>query len=102
MQVNWQERYVHQACWTKNIRDCLLKQASLSHNAKILELSGTGACCHNVPAISLLSFGIDLDHDCSVIATRNYKNLSVATADYLYALPFSASSLIWFVIISSL
>lgn len=93
MQVDWQERYVHQACWTKNIRDYLLKQASLSHNAKILELgSGTGAVLSDIASqFPLLSFGIDLDHDCSVIATRNYKNLSVATADS-YALPFSASS----------
>ncbi len=79
----------------------------MSHNAKILELgSGTGAVLSDIASqFPLLSFGIDLDHDCSVIATRNYKNLS-ALRRILTLLPFSASSfdmvfchyfLLWFV-----
>lgn len=93
MRVNWQERYVHQACWTKNIRDYLLKQASLSHNARILELgSGTGAVLSDIAnQFPLMAFGIDLKLDCSIIATRNFMNFSIATADSC-ALPFSASS----------
>jgi SAM-dependent methyltransferase len=93
MQVDWQERYVHQACWTKNIRDYLLQQASLSHNARILELgSGTGAVLSDIASqFPLIAFGIDVKLDHSVIATRNYKNFSIATADSC-ALPFTASS----------
>jgi len=93
MEVNWHERFLHQASWTKLIRDYLLKKVQLNMNASVLEIGcGTGAVLSDVINQDLgKGYGIDLDFNCVLFATRNNDNLSAVTGDAA-ALPFPSSS----------
>jgi len=93
MEVNWHERFLHQASWTKLIRDYLLNKVQLGINASVLEVGcGTGAVLSDViNQYSGIGYGIDINFDRVLFATRTYDNLLVVSGD-AYALPFPSSS----------
>lgn len=59
--MDWHERYVQQARWTRQLRNYLFKKASLDSAERVLEVGcGTGAVLEGLP-ISTSVHGLDMD-----------------------------------------
>jgi len=93
MAINWHERFVQQSGWTKSIREYLFQNLEFHNNTSVLEIGcGTGAVLSDVATrYPVKGFGIDLDFDRTLFATRNYDYLMINTSD-ANALPFSADT----------
>lgn len=94
MNIDWHERFIQQARWTKTIRDYLLDSLEIAHPAAVLEIGcGTGVVLSDLvnKVKPFTSCGIDLDFNRLSIATRNNNNLLFGNADAAL-LPFPGSS----------
>lgn len=59
--MNWHERFVQQAGWTRNLRAYLFERAGVERAQRVLEVGcGTGAVLAEVPGAAA-RFGLDLD-----------------------------------------
>lgn len=91
-EINWHERFLQQARWTKSLRDYLFGRALPPTAAKILEIGcGTGAILSDLKGLSSGSghtpFGIDLQPTHLELARRYAPLARLACAD-AHELPF--------------
>lgn len=89
--MNWHERFLQQARWTRDLRSYLFAQAGLCRARQVLEVGcGTGAILQELETPSAIH-GIDLDPSRLVEAGTHAPRAVLACADAL-ALPYKASS----------
>jgi SAM-dependent methyltransferase len=95
-EVNWHERFLQQAGWTKPLRDYLFGKALPSTAARILEIGcGTGAILSDLIGLSSggshTLYGIDLEAAYLAQAHRYAPQACLARAD-AFKLPFPNNS----------
>jgi ubiquinone/menaquinone biosynthesis C-methylase UbiE len=95
-QINWHERFLQQARWTKSLRDYLFSRALPQTATKILEIGcGTGAILSDLMGLSSggapTLYGIDLQTAFLAEARQNATQARLACAN-AYDLPFLDNS----------
>ncbi len=87
--MNWQERYLHQASWTRNLRDYLFARCGLSSAPRVLEVGcGTGAILQDLPKNASEVHGLDLSASSLRSCRQNVPRAALTRGD-ARALPFS-------------
>ena len=91
-EINWHERFLQQAGWTKSLRDYLFSRALAPTPSKILEIGcGTGAILSDLAGlssgVSRSLYGIDLEEAYLAQAHRHAPAARLACAN-AYRLPF--------------
>jgi ubiquinone/menaquinone biosynthesis C-methylase UbiE len=62
--MNWHQRYLRQAAWTRNLRSYLFERCGYSHVHRALEVGcGTGAVLADLPKAPTLAYGLELDRE---------------------------------------
>lgn len=92
MSLDWHDRFLRQALWTKPIRDYILKDINLRYDSRVLEVgSGTGVVLNEISNHSEgIYAGIDVDFERTKIAMRNYPEFYMCNADAAL-LPFPSN-----------
>ncbi len=90
--MNWHERYLHQASWTRNLRSYLFARCGLSGAQRVLEAGcGTGAVLQDLPKDGTQVHGLDLSASSLRICRQNVPAAELTRGD-VRALPFSDGS----------
>ncbi len=88
--MNWHERYIQQAAWTRDLREYLFRQAGLSGANSVLEVGcGTGAVLSSLETSAALH-GLDLDAG-ALAECRRVSNASLTRGD-AHDLPYRNES----------
>ncbi len=86
--MNWHERYVQQAGWTRELRDYLFRRCNLTRARRVLEVGcGTGAVLKDLPAGEPHIHGLDISAD-ALRACRQNAPAAALTCGDVRALPF--------------
>lgn len=86
--MNWHERYVQQAGWTRDLRNYLFNRAGLKHAQRVLEVGcGTGAILSELDSRASLH-GLDLDAGALVEARVHAPAATLVRGDAL-SLPYA-------------
>lgn len=85
--MNWHQRYVQQAAWTRDLRAYLFDKAGLNHAQRVLEVGcGTGAILSTLSTTASL-FGVDINPTVLAACQRNVPNARLTRANGV-ALPY--------------
>jgi SAM-dependent methyltransferase len=69
---DWHRRFTQQARWTQDLRDYLYQQVEIENARRVLEVGcGTGAVLADLPSVTPLRVGLDIDRNFLKAATRN-------------------------------
>ncbi len=86
--MNWHERYVRQAGWTRTLRSYLLARSGLEKAHRVLEVGcGTGAVLRDLPGGGAAIHGLDLDRLALQACRQNVPSAALTNGDAL-ALPY--------------
>lgn len=90
--MNWHDRYLRQATWTRTLRSYLFERSGLSTARRVLEVGcGTGAVLGNLPASRASIFGLDLDRT-SLGHCREHAKAALLASGDAHALPYAGGS----------
>ena len=90
--INWHERYVRQAGWTRNLREYLFRRCALSQAHRALEVGcGTGAVLQDIAAAGPQIHGLDLSLS-SLRACREHVPTAQLTQADARSLPYPAGA----------
>ncbi len=86
--MNWHERYLHQANWTRELRSYLFQRSGWASTRRVLEVGcGTGAVLADLPSSGPQIFGLDLDRS-SLYGCHNHAESAHIAHGNALALPF--------------
>ncbi len=93
MKVNWHNRFVQQAAWTRDLRNYLYNRADLSNAGRVLEVGcGTGVLLAELLERTQSGVvGVDLDFDRLQASANNAPKAELVQANGLH-LPFLSAS----------
>ena len=85
--MNWHDRYLRQASWTRNLRSHLFDRSGYARARRVLEVGcGTGAVLGDLPEASTRVFGLELDRD-RIGQCREHAETAILTSGDALALP---------------
>ncbi len=89
--MNWHERYIQQAAWTRDLREYLFQQTGLSNANSVLEIGcGTGAILSSLRT-SAAMHGLDLDNASLINCHKHVSNACLTRGD-ARCLPYRSKS----------
>jgi len=89
--MNWHERYLQQARWTRDLRAYLFARAGIERAQRVLEVGcGTGAVLAEIPGPAL-RFGLDLDAGALTLCRIHAPGVFLLRGD-AHALPYPAGT----------
>ncbi len=89
--MNWHERYLQQAKWTRDLRDYLFARAGIERARRVLEVGcGTGAILGDLPPLPALH-GLDLQ-PASLMEARLHAPAASLTCGDALRLPYAAQT----------
>jgi SAM-dependent methyltransferase len=90
--MNWHERYLQQAGWTRDLRDYLFRRCNLDGARRVLEVGcGTGAVLKDLPAGGPQVHGLDVSISNLRLCRQNAPAARLACGD-ARALPYARGS----------
>jgi SAM-dependent methyltransferase len=85
---NWHQRFSQQARWTQDLRDYLYQQVGIDKARRVLEVGcGTGAILADLPSVTLMCVGLDINYEYLQLAIRNSLRVELTQGDG-FALPY--------------
>ncbi len=88
--MNWHERYLHQANWTRELRSYLLQRSGWASAHRVLEVGcGTGAVLASLPQGGPAVYGLDLDRS-SLLGCHDHASDAYVAHGNALALPFAS------------
>ncbi len=90
--MNWHDRYLRQATWTRTLRSYLFERSGLPTARRVLEVGcGTGAVLSDLPAGGAIIYGLEIDRT-SLGHCREHAEAALLTSGDAHALPFADGS----------
>ncbi len=90
--MNWHDRYLRQATWTRTLRSYLFERSGLARAHRVLEVGcGTGAVLSDLPAAEAVVYGLEIDR-ASLGQCRVHAEAALLTSGDAHALPFADGS----------
>ncbi len=90
--MNWHDRYLRQATWTRTLRSYLFERSGLPTARRVLEVGcGTGAVLSDLPAAGAIIYGLEIDRT-SLGHCREHALAALLTSGDAHALPFADGS----------
>ncbi len=89
--MNWHDRYLRQAAWTRKLRSYLFDRSSFGTARRALEVGcGTGAVLADLPEANAAIFGLELDRT-TIGQCREHAEAALLTSGDALALPFAGA-----------
>lgn len=90
--MNWHQRYLRQATWTRQLRSYLFERSGYSAAHRVLEVGcGTGAVLADLHQAPALAYGLELDRKTIGECRENARSALLTSGDAL-SLPFANDS----------
>ncbi len=90
--MNWHDRYLRQAIWTRTLRSYLFNRSGLGTSRRVLEVGcGTGAILADLPESDAAIYGLELDRT-TIGQCRQHASAALLTSGDALALPFASGS----------
>ncbi len=90
--MNWHDRYVRQAGWTRNLRAYLLARSGYDHVRRVLEVGcGTGAVLGELDKGTAGIYGLEIDRT-TIGQCQQHVSAALLTCGDALALPYAGAS----------
>jgi SAM-dependent methyltransferase len=90
--MNWHDRYLRQATWTRTLRSYLLDRSGFATARRVLEVGcGTGAVLAHLPEASASVYGLEIDRE-TIGQCREHAEAALLTCGDALAIPYASAS----------